>query len=566
MKRCPDCGRDYNDDSLSYCLDDGSELLFGPAFDDPRTAIFEADDPTSEARTRPQIHTTNIPSDPGSTIDSGSRPFDKRLLLAPVALAAIVLAGFAGYRYLSSTGSKQIDSIAVMPFVNESGNTDVDYLSDGMTETLINSLTQLPNLNVKPRSSTFRYRGREADAKLIGRELGVETVLNGRLVQRGDEITLFLSLIDTGSENQIWGKQYSRKLASLVALQSELVRDVSESLKARLSGIDEQGLGKGHTIDPEAYQLYLKGRYHARRLTLPETQKAISYFEQALEIDPNYALAYVALARAYVGLALGSENPPKDTFQKAKAATQRALQIEPQLPEAIVASGVNTFWYDWDWEEAERLYKQALAMDPNSAEVHWAYAHLLSNIGRYSEALPMARLATELEPLDLRTRSLEAQFLVHAGKLDEALARLQEVFDLDPHFWMAHLFASSAYIQKGMYQEAVAEAQRATELSPLQTTSVAMTGHALARSGKTDEARALLNELLKLSEQRFVPPYHIALLYHGLGDDGKAFEWLEKGYEQRDPKMTFLKVEPKWNDLRGDPRFQELLRKMGFPP
>jgi tetratricopeptide (TPR) repeat protein len=332
----------------------------------------------------------------------------------------------------------------------------------------------------------------------------------------------------------------------------------------KLSGAEEQKVAKNYTTNSEAYQLYLKGRYHLLKLTQPEMEKGISYFQQAIDVDPKYALAYTGLADANRSMALAGEMPPREFMPKAKAAAEKAIEIDDALADAHANLGHIIFWYDWDWKAAENHYKRALELNPNSADAHWVYAHLLSNTGRRAEALAEIKLSRELDPLNLRTNALEGLFLIHAGRSDEALARLQKTLELDPDFWLAHTFASSAYIEKGMFTQAVVEARRAKELFKGSSQPIAFEGYALAKSGKQAEARALLAALLKLSAHRFVSPYHIALIHNGLGERDETLACLERGFKERDPKMAFLKVEPKWNNLRGDPRFQDLLRRVGF--
>jgi len=486
------------------------------------------------------------------------------------ALASLVLLFAAiglGYWFFSNrvADTRQIESIAVLPFVNESGNVDVEYLSDGMTETLISSLSQIPKLNVKARSSVFRYKGKETNAQTIGKELNVQAILNGRVVQRGQDLILYVELVDAQTENSLWKQTYNKTMTNLVALQSDIARDVADKLRVKLSGADEQKLAKNYTANAEAYQLYLKGRYHLLKLQPSETQKAISFYQQAIAIDPNYALAYVGLASAYRSLAVAGEMPATEFFPKAKAAATKAIEIDDTLAEAYAALGYVIFRYDWNWNEAENKCERALELDPNSAEAHETYAHLLSSTARHAEALAEIKRARELDPLNLRIGVVEAQFLIYAGQADEALFRSQKIFELDPDFSFAHSFASSAYIEKGMYPEAIAEARKGRVLSGGRSHAIAFEGYALAKTGKQAEARAVLDELLKLSTERYVPPYPVALVYNGLGERDKTLEWLEKGYQHRDARMMFLKVEPKWNNLRDDPRFQELLRKLGFP-
>ena len=328
----------------------------------------------------------------------------------------------------------------------------------------------------------------------------------------------------------------------------------------QLSVGDEQKLKKEYTSNAEAYQLYLRGRYHALKRTLQETQKAISYFEQAIAIDPSYALAYVGLADAHFS-ALAANLPSNEIFPQARAAAKKAIEIDDTLAAAHAQLGFITFWYDWDWGASENELRRALELDPNGADSHLLYAHLLSNTGRHAEALAEAKRARELDSLNLRINALEAQFLIHAGRTDEALVRLQQTLDMDSNYFLAHLYASSAYIEKGMYSEAIGEARRAREISGARSTySEAFLGYALAKSGKEAEARSVLGGLLKSSAEG----YHIALIYNGLGQHDEALTWLERACAQRNKGIVFLKVEPKWNNLRSDPRFQDLLRRVGL--
>ena len=392
MKRCPECRRDYYDDSLLYCLDDGNALLEGPATassgDEPATAILHSTAAPGEAPTRAQIHTTEqtavLPS--GITEVPKTKGFDKRLLFAPVALAVIVLGGFFGYRYV--TQAKQIESIAVMPFVNEGGNADVEYLSDGMTETLIKSLSELPNLNVKPRSSVFRYKGKDTDLKTIGKELNVEAILNGRVIQRGEQLTLSLELVDVKDDKVLWTESYGRKQSDLVSLQSEIAKDVSTKLKSKLSGADEAKVTKTSTSNPEAYQAYLKGRYYWNRRTGENLKKAIEQFKAATDRDPNYALAYAGLADCYVVLNQYAGTPLTETIPQTKAYAERAISIDGQLADPHTSLGV-IYEQSWKWAEAEQEFKRAIELNPNYATAfHW-YAAFLRNTGRTNEAAPL---------------------------------------------------------------------------------------------------------------------------------------------------------------------------------
>jgi adenylate cyclase len=314
----------------------------------------------------------------------------------------------------------------------------------------------------------------------------------------------------------------------------------------------------------EAYQLYIKGRYHAMKLTPHENERALDNFRQAINLDPNYALAHVGIADVNSALALTSNITPAEAFPNAMSALDKAIEIDSSLGAAYAIHCWVAFWYEWDWEAAEKHCKRAIELNPNNGDAHRAYAHLLSNVGRHTEAFAEMKRSLEDDPLDLRTNAQEGQMLIHAGQVDEALVSLQKSIDLESNFWMPHLFLASAYIEKEMYDEAVAAGRKAVEISPAQTHGIAYTGYALARSGKREEAQAALLDLLDRSTKGFVPPYRIALVYNGLGDKDNAFIWLEKGLIARDPMMTFLKVEPKWNNLRSEPRFIEIVKKMGL--
>ncbi len=490
----------------------------------------------------------------------------KRGFIGVLSILLVAAIGL-GYWFFAnrSAVAMQIESIAVMPFVNENGNADNEYLSDGMTESLISSLSRLPKLSVKARSSVFRYKGKDVSPQTIGNELSVQAVLLGRVIQRGELLTLSLELVDARTENVIWSSNYNRKQTDLVSLQSEIARDVANNLRTRLSGAEQQKLAKNYTASTEAYELYLKGRYHAFKLTRQELQKSVSCFQQAIAIDPSYALAYVGLADAYRSLALAGDMPPAEVFPNARAAAVKAIEIDDTLAEAHSSLGNIINRYDWDLNAAETQYKRALELDPNSADAHVNYAGLLSNVGRHAEAIAEITRAREIDPLNSRTRTMEAGTLIQAGQTDEALARLQKTFELDPNFWLAHLFASRAYIQKRMYAEAIAEARKARELSDNGHPS-ALLAYALARSGKQTEARGLLEELLKLSSERYFPSYNIAVVYDGLDERDKTFAWLERAFKDRDARMLTLKVDPIWNNLRSDPRFRDLIRRVGFSP
>ncbi len=457
-----------------------------------------------------------------------------------------------------------IESVAVLPFFNASGDPGLDYLSDGVTESLINALARLPSLSVKARSMVFRYKGKDVDPQEVASELSVQAVVSGRMEQRGDKLMLSLGLVTGRDGDQVWGERYESTMSDLVALQHDIARDLARRLQARLSSPDEERVTKAYTSSNEAYQLYLKGRFHVQRVALPEIQTGIHLLEQATAIDPNFALAYVGLADAYRTSSAG-DIPAALVVPKAKEAAEKAVQIDDSLATAHANLGILAIWYDWDTAAAERHFKRALELDPNDAAAHIYYAHMLSNQGRHEEALREAKRARELEPFNTRISALEGQFLIHAGRNDEALARLQATIGLDPNHFLAHLFAAMAYIEKRMYPDAIAEAQKAIDVTNRSVTHpVSILGYALVKSGDEAQGRAVLTELLTASQSRYVSPYGIALIYNALGEHDETLAWLERGFEVRDHKMNLLKVDPKFNNLHGDPRFEDLLRRIGF--
>jgi DNA-binding winged helix-turn-helix (wHTH) protein/TolB-like protein/Tfp pilus assembly protein PilF len=486
-----------------------------------------------------------------------------------VFIALAIVVGTCGLYFLwpRSTGSTSpVRLIAVLPFKPLVADQRDESLEMGIADTLIARLSNLSELTVRPLGSVRRYGGLEQDTLAAGRQLGVEAVLDGTIQRSSDRLRVTARLIVVGDGRQLWDGRYDVPFTDIFSVQDTISEKVTASLKPRLTRAEERRLAKHYTENVEAYQLYLRGRFHALKRTLPETQKAISNFQQAIALDPAYALAYVGLADAYLS-SLAAALPPTEFLPQARAAAQKAVEIDDTLAEAHAQLGYVIFWGDWDWEASENQFKRALELDPDSADTHLFYAHLLSNTGRHAEVLTEAKRARELDPLNLRNNALEGQFLIHAGRTDEALTRLQEVLEIDPNYILAHLYASSAYIDKGMYAEAISEARRAREISGARSTHAkAFLGYALAKAGKDSEARAILEDLLKFSTERYVSAYHIALVYNGLGKRDEALAWLERAYAQRNWGMIFLKVEPKWNDLRADPRFQDLLRRVGLSP
>ncbi len=484
--------------------------------------------------------------------------------LGLVALSVLLLAAIGlGYWFFATRSTTQIESIAVMPFVNQSGNTDIEYLSDGMTETLISSLSQLPNLNVKARSSVFRYKGKETDAQTIGKELNVQAILNGRVVERGNDLSLYVELIDVALDKVIWSQTYNRQMTNLVSLQSEIARDVSNNLKIKLSGADEQKLAKNYTESAEAYQLYLKGQYVWNKHTREDLQKAIEYFNQALEKDPNYALAYAGLTNSYNILG-NSYLPPREAFPKAKIYAAKALAIDDTLSEAHTAMAAVNLFYDWDWAEAEKHLKRARTLNPNDAGVNDIYGAYWDAMGHPDKAVAESKRGQELDPLSLLMNTNLGIDFYYARQYDEAIAQLEKTVNLEPRYYNASLYLGQAYEQKKMYQKAIATFQKGMAQPERNPKLLASLGHAYAMAGEREKALKALDELREMSKHRYVSPYLFAVIYIGLGDKDQTFAWLEKAFQDRSFWLIWLNVEPKFDSLRDDGRFQDLLRRVGL--
>ena len=453
-----------------------------------------------------------------------------------------------------------IKSIAVLPFVNEGGNADIEYLSDGMTETLINSLSQIPNLNVKARSSVFRYKGKEIDLKKIAADLGVQAVLIGRVVERGDQLTLNLELIDGLTENVLWGNRYERKSSQLVALQSEIARDVSNKLKTKLSGEDAAKVEKSYTANAEAYQLFLKGRFYGSKRTAKDAQKAIEYYQQAVAIDPNYALAFAGLAEANWFLALYSYPQVNEAIPKARELALKALELDNSLAEPHSVLGVICSNYDHDFACMEREQKLAIELNPNYSEGHRRYGLLLEDLGRFEEARVALRRALEIDPLSPVTNFEIAHLLFYERKYEESEAQSKKNVELDPNFWYAHLQLFYVYRMKRDYPSAVEELAKVQE----------------AR-GEPDAAKLIRESfegenwqgfLRTITDQRVrlkLYPYFVAGLLAELGEKDKAFSALNEALATKDQHIRWMKSDPFMDPLRGDPRFQGLLKRAGFP-
>lgn len=469
-----------------------------------------------------------------------------------------------GYRFVANVKQVRdrepkpgIDSMAVLPFVNVNADPRREYLSDGIAESLITSLAQLPNLRVTSRNSAFRYKGRETDAQTVGRELKVQAVLMGRVAETDDLLSISVELVETSDDQHIWGAQYIRKPADVFAAQETIVREIAEQLRLELTGHERQLLARRHPQNSEAYLFYLKGRYHFNKLTIEGVQKGIEYFQQAVAKDPNYALAYAGLGDCHNYLASRDE---------AKKAVRKALELDESLGEAHATLGFYHFLYDWDFAGAKQEFERALELSPNYAEAHHWHAIYLANLGRHVEAEGEARRAVELDPLSLLMNMTPAMNFYLARQYDLAIEQLQRVIEMEPNFAAARSVLGAVLVQKALYPEAVAEFQKVLELikgaAIVETSVKAIMGHAYARWGKRSEAANLLEEVTLAGT---ASPYTIAGVHAALGEGDAAFESLNQAFEQHDLQLVSLKVDPTLDGVRSDPRFAELVGRVGLP-
>ena len=483
-----------------------------------------------------------------------------------------------GYRFIGSVNGggptwqnrkleRRNASLAVLPFENASGDAETEYISDGISEALIHGLAQLAELRVMARSTVFRYKGKTADPRNVGRELNVGAVLTGRILLRGDTLVVTAELVDVANGWQLWGKQYNRKSQDILSLQDEFDHGISERLRLSLSRQEKKRLSKRHTQDIEAYNLYLKGRYCWNKRTAEDIKRGIEFFERAIERDPDFALAYAGMADSYYllcGTGLAGL-PPEEAIPRAEAAALRALQIDDTLAEAH-SSMASLRQNGWDWEGAAREYKRAIELNPSYATArHWYAFHLVA-LGRVDEAIEEAKRALQLDPLSISINRDLALIFLYARQPGRAIEQYEKTIELDPTFALAHQGLGRAYLQKGMRLEAIQHIRRAAQLSGDSVAISSALAHAHAVVGNAEEARAILEKLLERSMCSYVPPTSIAVIYVGLGDYEQAFAWLDKAYAVRDEGLVMVKIHPIFEGLHPDPRFQDLLLRMKLTP
>ena len=457
--------------------------------------------------------------------------------------------------------SKSIDSIAILPLANASNDPNAEYLSDGITEGIINKLSQLPKLKVMARSTVFRYKNRDVDAQTVGRELRVRAVLTGVVKQVGERLQINVELVDAIDGAQLWGERYNRELADLVRLQEEMSREITDKLRLKLTGAEKKKLRKRTTENSEAYQLYLKGRYHWNKRTEESLRRGIQYFREAIESDPSFASAYAGLADSFIVLATNIPLPPHEAMPKAKAAAMQAIQIDDGLAEAWASLGAVRWWFEWDWVGAEEAYRRAIELNPNYATAHDGYAMLLSARSRFNEAVEQNTRAADLDPLSLI-------IAVHAGwphyfarDFERAGRRFRKALELDERFIPAHGWLGMALGQQGRYAEAIDTFSRALETDRIPILT-AMLAHTYAIAGDREQALTLLDELEAEAKNRYVSAYDIAVVHAGLGDIAKAMEMLQAAIDERSAWLVFLNVDPRLDAIRADPAFAKIAARL----
>jgi serine/threonine-protein kinase len=462
-------------------------------------------------------------------------------------------------------GRKTIDSLAILPLVNAGQDPNLEYLSDGITESVIHIMSRMPKLRVMARSTVFRYKGREVDAQAVGRSLNVRAVFTGRMLARGSGLIIKAELVDAADGALLWSEQYSHEISEIFAVEEAMAREIADALRLQLSGEQKKRLRKRPTENTEAYQLYLKGRFHWNKRNEQGIRKAVVHFEQAIDGDPLYAQAYAGLADCYALLPNYASELPKACVPKAEAAARRALELDDTIAEAHASLGMVHYSFNWRWQESEREFQRAIELNPNYATAHHWYAYLLMLLGRFDQALSELARARELDPLSLIINATSGYILHFARRTDEAIAHCERALTMEENFSPGQYMLGLACEQKGLYDRAIACFQKSLLLSGEHAgCDAAQLGHAYALAGRTADAQKILDQIKERSKQRFVPPFFVALISLGLGDTATAFEWLEKSYQERDFYLIYLKIDPWLDQLRGDARFTDLLRRVGL--
>ena len=576
MKRCPQCNR-VEDHSLAFCRVDGSPLA--EISSEVETSLLPNVETGSgivrSTGSTAVIPMTGTPSETRPVNEAGSQDTDSprshlastrnSLIAGAVGFVLVTALGVGSYWKYGRT-ERQIDSIAVLPFQNKSVDPNTDYLSDGLAESLIYRMSQVPNLKVSPTSSVTRYKGKDVDVAKIASELGVDAVMTGRLAQMGESLTISVELVDVRNNKLLWGEQYDRKISDLLTTQREIAAEIASKLQLKLSGESEKALTKRYTDNNDAYQLYLKGRFHFAKRNKSDVERSIEYFKQAVALDPNFAVAYSALADSYNGMTAYPYMAPKQAVPQAKAAAHRAIQLDPTLAGPHTALANSLACFDWNWKEAEREFQRAIEINPNDAGTHWRYGMFyLMPVGRLEEAITEGKRSLELEPLDLNHGANLSGLYFYAGRYDEALDHARQVYGLDANFIVGRWALSQVYIQKGMYAQAIELNEKGLQTDPTNPVFLRFAGIAYAKAGRRQDAEKIIERFREIGKTQYVMSYHLALIYAALGDKDKAIAELEEAFSEHDYLLPRIKVEPFLDPLRNDPRFIDIVRRLNFP-
>lgn len=516
------------------------------------------------------INVENIPEASNNTFWNNGRSYGHkfRLVLAAAAFtilpAAILTGSFFWNRRNASVSAEFPQTMAILPFKPLVAENRDEALEFGMADTLISRLGNNREIIVRPLSSVRGFAGLEQDAVQAGRELDVESVLDGSIQRWGDKVRVNVRLIKIVDGTVLWTETFDEKFTDILIVQDAISTRVTAALALRLSGGERTTIEKRYTNSAEAYAFFLRGRYHVFRITEPEIRKGIAFYERAIAVDPNYALAYAEMADAYRVLASASFAPSRDVCPQAKELAERASQIDESLVEPHIVLGWTGFLCDREWAKAEKQLLRAVELSPNNSEARRAYAHLLSNAGRHDEAVAEGKLARELAPLTLITAALEGQFLFFAGRETEAIERLNQTLELDPNFWVSHNLLGRIYIRQGRYADAIAQFQTAVKLSGTNAEVLMQLGYAAAKSGDRGWARSSILELETIAKKGNPSAYKLAMIYNGLGESKRSLDYLEQSFDEREIHLTFMKVDTRWDNLRSEPRFINLIKQMNL--
>jgi TolB-like protein/DNA-binding winged helix-turn-helix (wHTH) protein/Tfp pilus assembly protein PilF len=478
----------------------------------------------------------------------------------------VLIAGVVTWTWQGAGRTVSPVTVAVLPFEILGGDPEREYLADGLAEDTIAALGQVDpeHIGVIGRTSIMVYKRTTKSLADIGHELGADYLVESSIRAENDRLRITSKLIRVRNQVQVWSESYDREPTTMLGLQRELSTVIAEQVRIRLSPERLNALARRHTRNADAYDLYLRGRYFENQRTPATNKRAVEYYERATALDPNYALAWSGMADAFSGSPINSDVPPRQVSQRAREAAERAVRADPDLAEAQTSLGYVNFLLDWNWPTAEAAYRRAISLDPSYGRAHVVLGHVLSQMGRQSEAETVLRRARELEPLNAMVHAISAQVTFQGRRYPAALEHARQAIIVDPEFWIGHVQSGQAYEQLGKSDLAFEAFMKAARFSGGNSKAMSFRGHLLAKLGRVDEARDVLRTLEAASRDRYVPPYAIALVHAGLGEREAVFEWLDRAYDARDVHLIFLPVDPKWDAYRADPRFGNLLARCGF--